>query len=31
MNGSSRSRDKMTVYELFAELQVSLSALHDWR
>lgn len=31
MNGSSRSCEKMTVYELCAELQVSLSALHDWR
>ncbi|MYX05945.1 helix-turn-helix domain-containing protein [Streptomyces sp. SID8375] len=31
MNGSSRSRDKMTVDELCAELQVSRSTFYDWR
>lgn len=31
MNGSSRSCEKMTVGKLCAELQVSLSALQDWR
>ncbi|PJJ01997.1 excisionase family DNA binding protein [Streptomyces sp. 2333.5] len=31
MNGSSRARDKMTVDELCAELQVSRSTFYDWR
>lgn len=31
MNGSSRSRDKMTVDELCAELQVYRSTFYGWR
>ncbi|MGY5080945.1 helix-turn-helix transcriptional regulator [Streptomyces nigrescens] len=31
MNGSSRSRDKITVDELCVELQVSRSTFYDWR